>query len=112
MTQVLRRFADFVRDLQNIDRSALRGDALLDPFVRHTGCAEGALYLRDARDSALRLAAKTQQFLAPAIAQVNPRRSPREPRITRGGMRVPHQQDERRGAHQFREPRRAARKLA
>ena len=61
------RFTELLRDLQQLERGASRSEALLDPFVRHTAFDSGALYLRDARDSALRLAAKTQQCVAPEI---------------------------------------------
>ncbi len=67
MPPALQRFADFLRDLQNLERSALRGEGLIDPFVRHTGFDGGALYLRDGRDAALKLAAKTAQCVAPEI---------------------------------------------
>jgi sigma-B regulation protein RsbU (phosphoserine phosphatase) len=60
------RLSEFLRDLQQLDKTA-HGDALLDPFIRHTAFADGALYLRDARDSSMKLAAKTQQCVAPEI---------------------------------------------
>ena len=63
----LRRLADFFRDLQLLDKTAWRSEALLDPFIRHTGFDAGALYLREGRESPLRLAAKTQQCVAPEI---------------------------------------------
>ena len=60
------RFTELLRDLQQLERSGgIQG--LLDPFIRHTAFDSGALYLRDARDPALRLAAKTQQCVAPEI---------------------------------------------
>ena len=62
----LRRFADFVRDLQQIERTSWRGEALLDPFVRHTSFDAGALYLRES-DSKFRLTAKTSACVAPEI---------------------------------------------
>lgn len=67
MPRSVTRFTELLRDLQQIERAASRNEALLDPFVRHTAFESGALYLRDARDSALRLAAKTQQCVAPEI---------------------------------------------
>ena len=54
MSLLVRRFADFLHDLQQLERSAPRGDAILDAFTRHTPFEGGAVYLRD-RDSILRL---------------------------------------------------------
>jgi sigma-B regulation protein RsbU (phosphoserine phosphatase) len=51
-----RRVADFLNDLQQIDRSP-RGEAILDAFTRHTSYETGAVYLRDPREGAMRLAA-------------------------------------------------------
>ncbi len=72
MPPSLNRFTDFLRDLQQLDRMAARGEALLDPFIRHTAFESGALYLRDARDSSMRLAAKTHQCVAPEILDGDP----------------------------------------
>lgn len=63
------RFTDLLRDLQQLDRTAVRGEALLDPFIRHTAFEGGALYLRDTRDASLKLAAKTLQCVAPEILE-------------------------------------------
>lgn len=63
------RFNEFLRDLQQLERAASRHEALLDPFIRHTGFDAGALYLRDARDPVLRLAAKSGQCVAPEILE-------------------------------------------
>jgi sigma-B regulation protein RsbU (phosphoserine phosphatase) len=65
------RLSEFLRDLQQFDKVS-RTEALLDPFIRHTAFDAGALYLRDSRDSALRLAAKTQQCVAPEILDGDP----------------------------------------
>ena len=67
MSPLVRRFAEFVNDLQQIDRAAGRGEAILDAFTRHTTFAVGAVYLREARDLKLRLAAKTEHCVAPDI---------------------------------------------
>src|SRR2546425_10393235 len=71
MSLLVRRFAEFLHDLQQLDRTAARGDAILDAFTRHTPFEEGAIYLRD-RDATLRLAAKSQQFVAPEILADEP----------------------------------------
>lgn len=71
MSLLVRRFADFLHDLQQLERSAPRGDAILDAFTRHTPFEGGAVYLRD-RDAILRLAARTQQFVAPEILDDEP----------------------------------------
>ncbi len=68
---MVRRFAEFLHDLQQLDRTAARGEAILNAFTRHTPFEEGAVYLRD-RDSTLRLAAKSQQFVAPEILDREP----------------------------------------
>jgi len=62
------RFTAFLDDLQRIEKT--RGDAgsvILDAFIRHTPCLSGAVYLRDSRELPLRLAAKSQQMVAPEI---------------------------------------------
>jgi sigma-B regulation protein RsbU (phosphoserine phosphatase) len=68
MPQV-RRFAEFVHELQQLERSTLtaQGSHILDAFARHTRFDSGALYLRDARGQELRLAAKSEQCVAPEI---------------------------------------------
>ena len=55
--------------MQQLERSPLasQGSLILDAFTRHTRFDNGALYLRDARGSELRLAAKSQQCVAPEI---------------------------------------------
>src|SRR6266852_8611496 len=68
---LVRRFAEFIHDLQQLERTAARGDAILDAFTRHTPFEGGAVYLRD-RDAILRLAAKSQQFVAPEILDRDP----------------------------------------
>jgi phosphoserine phosphatase RsbU/P len=71
MSLLVRRFAEFVHDLQQLERMASRGDAILDTFCRHTPFEQGAIYLRD-RDATMRLAAKSQQFVAPEILADEP----------------------------------------
>src|SRR5437899_9924430 len=67
MSPLVRRLADFVHDLQQIERTSGRGEAILDVFTRHTAFAGGALYLSEPRDSKLRLDARTPQCVAPEI---------------------------------------------
>ena len=68
MPQV-RRFADFLLELQQLDRASIGSQAprILEAFTRHTSFDIGALYLREGRDTPLRLCAKGQQFVAPEI---------------------------------------------
>ena len=63
------RFAEFVHELQQLERTSIaaQGPRILDAFARHTRFDSGALYLRDARSTELRLAAKSQQCVAPEI---------------------------------------------
>src|SRR5215210_5745413 len=63
------RFAEFVHELQQLERTSIaaQGPRILDAFARHTRFDSGALYLRDARGSELRLAAKSLQCVAPEI---------------------------------------------
>ena len=60
MAPLAHRFADFLRDLQQIERAALgtQGPLILDAFTRHTPFDAGAVWLRDPRGEGLRLAAK------------------------------------------------------
>ncbi|HEX9981814.1 MAG TPA: SpoIIE family protein phosphatase [Thermoanaerobaculia bacterium] len=56
------RFAEFVHDLQQLEKSSLaaQGPLILAAFSRHTPYGAGALYLRDGRGTGLKLAAKNQ----------------------------------------------------
>src|SRR5687768_6670017 len=65
----VRRFADFVHELQQLERGSItaQGPTILDAFARHTPFGDGALYLRESRGTPLRLAAKSQQCVAPEI---------------------------------------------
>jgi phosphoserine phosphatase RsbU/P len=66
---LVRRFADFVHELQQLEKAAVsaQGPIILDAFARHTPFGTGALYLRDGRTTSMRLAAKSQQCVAPEI---------------------------------------------
>src|SRR5216684_5241018 len=68
---IVRRFAEFIHDLQQLERTAMHGDAILDTFTRHTPFEGGAVYLRD-REAHLRLVAKSHQFVAPEILDRDP----------------------------------------
>ena len=63
------RFAEFVHDLQQLEKSSIlaQGSLILDAFTRHTPFQTGLLYLREARGTGLRLAAKTTLHPAPEI---------------------------------------------
>src|ERR1700737_5032622 len=67
MPPLVRRLADFVHDLQQIERTSGRGEAILDAFTRHTAFVGGGRYLCEPRDSKLRLAARTPQYVAAEI---------------------------------------------
>src|SRR5687768_12025762 len=72
MPQV-RRFADFLSELQQLDRSSIGAQAtkILEAFTRHTSFDIGALYLREGRDTPMRLCAKAHQLVAPEILDRN-----------------------------------------
>ena len=65
------RFADFLADLQQLDRASALTHApkILEAFTRHTPFDISALYLRDGRETSMRLAAKSQQCVAPEILE-------------------------------------------
>jgi len=69
MPAVSRGFADFLQDLQKLERASLPADAtkILDAFTRHTPFESGAVYLRHGAETSMRLAAKSQQCVAPEI---------------------------------------------
>ncbi|HEX6641666.1 MAG TPA: GAF domain-containing protein, partial [Thermoanaerobaculia bacterium] len=71
----VRRFADFFSELQQLERASIaaQGPLILDAFARHTRFDGGALYLRDGRNSGLRLAAKATRSVAPEILDVDVR---------------------------------------
>jgi sigma-B regulation protein RsbU (phosphoserine phosphatase) len=62
-------FAEVLRELQELERAsaAAHGSVILDAFIRNTPYGSGAVYLREGRGTPLRLAAKSQQFVAPEI---------------------------------------------
>jgi sigma-B regulation protein RsbU (phosphoserine phosphatase) len=66
-----RRVSDFLYDLQQLER-APRGEAILEAFTRHTPFASGAVYLRDGREGALRLAAHSGPRISPDILDIEP----------------------------------------
>lgn len=65
------RFIDFLADLQQLDRvsPATHAPKIVEAFTRHTPFDISALYLRDGRETSMRLAAKSQQCVAPAILE-------------------------------------------
>src|SRR5260370_24346238 len=63
---IVRRFAEFIHDLQQLERTAIHGDAILETFTRHTPFEGGAVYLRD-REAHLRRVPKSHQFVPPKI---------------------------------------------
>src|ERR1043166_8097753 len=69
MSLLVHQFAEFLHDLQQLERAALpsHGALILDAFTKHTPFDVGAVYLRDARGAAMRLAAKSQFCVAPEI---------------------------------------------
>src|SRR5918999_1625311 len=79
---VAHRFVDFISDLQRLERLSLPGEAakILDAFTRHTPFDIGALYLRDGRDAAMRLAAKSKKCVAPEILDAAPAEAAVTPR--------------------------------
>ncbi|HYK04508.1 MAG TPA: SpoIIE family protein phosphatase [Thermoanaerobaculia bacterium] len=69
------RFADFVSELQQMEKTSLaaQGPLILEAFARHTRFDSGALYLRDGRGPGLRLAAKSLKCVAPDILDLGAR---------------------------------------
>jgi sigma-B regulation protein RsbU (phosphoserine phosphatase) len=61
--------ADLLSDLHQLERTAAanHGSLILDAFIRHTPYDLGAVYLRDGRETYLRLAAKSRQCQAPEL---------------------------------------------
>ena len=62
-------FAALIDELQQLERGSLasQGASILDAFTRHTRFDSGVLYLRENRGAEFRLAAKSQQCVAPEI---------------------------------------------
>src|ERR1041384_7678627 len=69
----VRRFADFLTELQQLEKASIaaQGPLILEAFARHTRFDGGALYLRDGRNSGLRLAAKSMSCVAPEILEID-----------------------------------------
>lgn len=69
------RFAEFVHELQQMERTSIaaQGSQILDAFARHTRFDAGVLYLREARGRELRLAAKSEQCVAPEMLDADVR---------------------------------------
>jgi phosphoserine phosphatase RsbU/P len=69
------RFADFIDEIQQLEKSSagVQGSLILEAFARHTRFDAGALYVREARGSAFRLAALSGQYVAPEILDGNTR---------------------------------------
>ena len=63
------RFADFLHDLQQLEKAALasHGPLILDAFTRHSPFDEGAVWLRDSRGGGMRLAAKSPSCPVPEV---------------------------------------------
>src|SRR5438067_7286541 len=59
---LVERFADFLHDLQELERAtrAAQGPLILEAFTRHTPFDAGAVWLREPRSAAMRLAAKSE----------------------------------------------------
>lgn len=64
------RLSSLIADLQHLERAAhaLHGPLILEAFTRNTRFEIGAVYLRDG--SGLRLAAKSEQCVAPDLLQI------------------------------------------
>ena len=58
---LVHRFVDFLHDLQQLERATLgaQGPLILEAFTRHTPFDAGAVWLREPRGAAMRLAAKS-----------------------------------------------------
>ena len=69
----VRRITDFLTELQQLEKAsvAAQGPLILEAFVRHTRFDGGVLYLRDGRNSGLRLAAKSARWVAPEILEID-----------------------------------------
>jgi len=69
MSPLVHQFAEFLHDLQQLERAALpsHGALIFDAFNKHTPFDVGAVYMRDGRGAGMRLAAKSSQCVAPEI---------------------------------------------
>jgi sigma-B regulation protein RsbU (phosphoserine phosphatase) len=61
------RISDFLHEIQQLEKHPARGEAILQAITRHTPFCSGAVYLRDGREAAFRLAAKTENWVAADI---------------------------------------------
>ncbi|MEA2237177.1 MAG: phosphoserine phosphatase RsbU/P [Thermoanaerobaculia bacterium] len=70
MSPLVHQFAEFLHDLQQLERAALssHGSLILDAFTKHTPFDVSAVYLRDARGP-VRLAAKSDSCIGPDILE-------------------------------------------
>jgi sigma-B regulation protein RsbU (phosphoserine phosphatase) len=71
MSPLANQFAEFLQDLQQLERAALssHGSLIFDAFAKHTPYDVSAVYLRDVRGPSLRLAAKSDACLAPEVLE-------------------------------------------
>jgi len=71
MSPLVNQFAEFLHDLQQLERAALssHGSLIFDAFAKYTPYDVSAVYLRDVRGLALRLAAKSDACLAPEVLE-------------------------------------------
>ncbi|HEV7764783.1 MAG TPA: SpoIIE family protein phosphatase [Thermoanaerobaculia bacterium] len=69
------RIAEFLSELQQLEKAsvAAQGPLILDAFARHTRFDGGALYVRDGRNTGMRLAAKSLRCVAPEILELDMR---------------------------------------
>lgn len=73
MSPLAHQFAEFLNDLQQLERTALssHGTLIFDAFNKHTPYDVGAVYLRDGRGAGMRLAAKSDHCVAPDILDLD-----------------------------------------
>lgn len=71
MPPLANQFAEFLQDLQQLERAALssHGSLIFDAFAKHTPFDVSAVYLRDVRGPSLRLAAKSDACTAPDVLE-------------------------------------------
>lgn len=71
MSPLVNQFAEFLHDLQQLERAALssHGSLIFDAFAKHTPYDVSAVYLRDVRGPSLRLAAKSDACIAPEVLE-------------------------------------------
>lgn len=69
MAPEVHRFAGFLTELQQLDRSAIPAQAprILEAFTRHTSFEIAALYLREGREGPMRLTASSPHCTAPDV---------------------------------------------